>query len=47
MAIFIVGVFLVFGDAVRRIWKTLHGEPVPEEAFGAEEDHAPVVMGCC
>jgi carbon starvation protein len=47
MAIFILGVFLVAGDAVRRIWKTLHGEPVPVEAFGAEEDHPPVVMGCC
>jgi len=23
------------------------GEPVPVEAFGAEEDHPPVVMGCC
>jgi carbon starvation protein len=47
MAFFIVGVFLVVGDAVRRIWKTLHGEPVPEEAFGQSEEHAPVVMGCC
>jgi len=47
MAIFIVGVFLVVGDAVRRIWKTLHGEPVPEEAFGAEEEQPPVPMGCC
>jgi carbon starvation protein len=48
MAIFIVGVFLVVGDAIRRIWKTLHGEPVPEEAFGAEEDHGSLPpMGCC
>jgi carbon starvation protein len=49
MAIFIVGVFLVVGDAIRRIWKTLHGEPVPEEAFGSEEghDHGNIPMGCC
>jgi carbon starvation protein len=47
MALFIVGVFLVVGDAARRIWKTLHGEPIPEEAFGASEEHEPVVMGCC
>jgi len=34
MSLFIVGVVLVVFDAARRCWKTLHGEPVPEEAFG-------------
>jgi carbon starvation protein len=47
MAIFIVGVILVAGDAVRRIWKTLHGEPIPVEAFGASEECGPVHIGCC
>ncbi len=35
MTIFIVGVILVVGDAFRRCVKTLRGEPVPKEAFGA------------
>ena len=47
MAIFIAGVILVAGDAVRRIWKTLHGTPIPEEAFGASDDCPPVHIGCC
>jgi carbon starvation protein len=48
MAIFIVGVLLVAADAARRIWKTLHGEPVPSEAFGAsEEGGSSVPMRCC
>ena len=34
MAIFIVGVILVVIDAVRRCWATLHGTPLPQEAFG-------------
>ena len=34
MALFILGVILVVFDAARRCWKTLHGEPVPVEAFG-------------
>jgi len=46
MAIFIVGVILVAVDSVRRIWKTLHGEPVPEESFGTAEQST-VKMGCC
>ena len=45
MVIFVVGVILVLIEAGRRCWKTLHGEPLPEEAFG------PVVeeqkMACC
>lgn len=47
MAIFIVGVILVAGDAARRIWKTLHGEPIPVEAFGVSEECGPVHIGCC
>jgi carbon starvation protein len=46
MTIFIVGVVLVVGDAIRRVWKTLHGEPVPAEAFGAETGDKPP-MRCC
>jgi carbon starvation protein len=47
MAIFIVGVLLVAVDAVRRIWKTLHGEPIPEEAFGPAEQSGSAPMRCC
>jgi carbon starvation protein len=47
MVIFIVGVFLVAGDASLRIWKTLHGAPIPAEAFGPPEKDGPVKMGCC
>ncbi len=45
MVVFIVGVILVVVDAVRRIWKTLHGVPIPQEAFGPAEDA--VKMRCC
>jgi carbon starvation protein len=45
MCIFVLGVILVLIEAGRRCWKTLHGAPLPEEAFG------PVVeeqkMACC
>jgi len=45
MLIFITGVILVLIEAGRRCWKTLHGVPIPEEAFG------PVVheekVACC
>ena len=47
MAVFIAGVILVAGDAARRIWKTLHGEPVPEQSFGRAEEGAAVKMRCC
>jgi carbon starvation protein len=47
MAIFIVGVVLVASDAGRRIWKTLHGEPIPQEAFGPPEQAGAVKMRCC
>jgi carbon starvation protein len=45
MIIFIAGVVLVLIESGRRCWKTLHGVPIPEEAFG------PVMAGqkitCC
>jgi carbon starvation protein CstA len=47
MAIFIVGVVLVVGDSFRRIWNTLHGVPIPEEAFGPAEQSEDVKMRCC
>jgi len=34
MALFIAGVILVVADAAWRCYRTLHGVPVPEEAFG-------------
>jgi len=34
MALFIAGVILVVADAAWRCYRTLHGAPVPEEAFG-------------
>jgi carbon starvation protein len=47
MAVFIAGVILVAGDAIRRIWKTLHGEPIPVEAFGPSEETGAIKMRCC
>jgi carbon starvation protein len=46
MLIFIVGVIVVLFEAGRRCWATLHGAPIPEEAFGKPEVAA-VNMGCC
>ena len=46
MVIFIVGVVVVLFEAARRCWATLHGAPIPEEAFGKPEVAA-VNMGCC
>jgi carbon starvation protein len=46
MMIFIVGVVIVVFEAGRRCWATLHGAPIPEEAFGKPEVAA-VKMGCC
>ncbi|MGC2111942.1 MAG: carbon starvation CstA 5TM domain-containing protein, partial [Candidatus Korobacteraceae bacterium] len=46
MVIFVVGVVLVLIESGRRCWKTLHGVPVPEEAFGAPEKEE-VKMACC
>jgi carbon starvation protein len=34
MAIFVTGVVLVLINAARRCWLTLHGAPIPQEAFG-------------
>ena len=45
MAIFVIGVVLVLIETARRCWKTLHGAPIPEEAFGPPEET--VTMGCC
>ena len=45
MAIFVTGVVLVLIETGRRCWKTLHGAPIPEEAFGPPEET--VTMGCC
>jgi carbon starvation protein CstA len=58
MSIFIVGLALVLFEAARRCWKTLHGGPIPPEAFGPPEakkiaprEEAPeptaVSDGCC
>jgi len=46
MVIFITGVVIVLFEAGRRCWETLHGAPIPQEAFGKPEI-APVEMGCC
>ena len=46
MVIFILGVILVLFEAGRRCWATLHGAPIPEEAFGKPEVAA-VNMSCC
>jgi len=47
MSIFVVGVVVVLFEAARRCWKTLHGAPVPEEAFGGAFLAADSGMGCC
>jgi carbon starvation protein len=46
MTIFIVGVVLVLIETGRRCWKTLHGTPIPEEAFGEPEKEL-AMRGCC
>jgi len=46
MVIFVVGVIIVLFEAGRRCWKTLHGAPIPQEAFGAPE-MVEMKMGCC
>jgi carbon starvation protein len=45
MVIFVVGVILVLIESGRRCWKTLHGTPIPEEAFGPVKETADVA--CC
>lgn len=48
MSLFVVGVVLVVTAAMRRCWKTLHGEPVPADAFGAAKpEEIAVKTGCC
>jgi hypothetical protein len=47
MSIFIVGVVLVLVETVRRCWKTLRGEPIPQEAFGQPEEDLEVRLSCC
>jgi carbon starvation protein len=48
MALFVVGVILVVTAALRRCWMTLHGTPLPEDSFGAEEaGNDQIRMGCC
>jgi carbon starvation protein len=46
MVIFIIGVFLVAGDASLRIWKSLHGAPIPAEAFDPPEESEQMPMSC-
>jgi carbon starvation protein len=48
MAIFVTGVVLVLLNVARRCWLTLHGEPIPKEAFGppAVGEGLPS-SGCC
>jgi len=46
MTIFIVGVVLVLIETSRRCWKTLHGAPIPEEAFGEPEKELEL-RSCC
>jgi carbon starvation protein len=48
MAIFVTGVELVLLNVFRRCWLTLHGAPIPQEAFGpqAKGEGLPL-SGCC
>ncbi len=46
MIIFVLGVIIVLIEAARRCWQTLHGAPIPQEAFGKPETE-PVTMSCC
>ena len=45
MIIFVIGVILVLIESARRCWKTLHGVPIPKEAFGPVTDE--VKVACC
>jgi len=48
MAVFIAGVLLVVGDAVRRWIAVLKGAPAPVESFGSPVDASGEIrMGCC
>jgi carbon starvation protein len=48
MAIFVTGVVLVLLNVARRCWLTLHGEPIPKEAFGPQAAGEGLPSsGCC
>ena len=48
MAIFVTGVVLVLLNVARRCWQTLHGEPIPKEAFGPQAvGEGLPSSGCC
>jgi len=47
MAMFITGVILVLFGAGRRCWMTLHGAPIPKQAFGPPVVDGQIRMGCC
>jgi len=49
MTVFVVGVVIVLFEVARRCWLTLHGAPIPIEAFGppAKAAGLPVSGGCC
>jgi carbon starvation protein len=48
MAIFVTGVVLVLLNVARRCWLTLHGEPIPKEAFGPQvAGEGLPSSGCC
>ena len=48
MVIFITGVVLVLLNVARRCWQTLHGEPIPKEAFGPQvAGEGLPSSGCC
>jgi carbon starvation protein len=48
MAIFVTGVVLVLLNVARRCWQTLHGVPIPKEAFGPQAvGEALPSSGCC
>jgi carbon starvation protein len=47
MIVFMAGVILVAVSAAIRIWNTLHGEPIPKEAFGPSDEVESIKMRCC
>jgi len=48
MAIFVTGVVLVLLNVARRCWQTLHGKPIPQEAFGPQVvGEGLPSSGCC
>lgn len=47
MTIFIAGVVLVLIETGRRCWKTLHGQPIPKEAFGEPNHEMEARLSCC